>query len=195
MSAQLLQIRTSHARTAKNLLFAYGSNMNPKQLHKRCSHPVRISSAFLADHCLGFYGHSAEWDGALETAVKKRGHRLWGVVFDLSSLDWERLDLWQNARFDGTGRYFHYPVEVISMHGIHYEARMYKLDVLGPSMPPSSLYLEHLLEGARENQLPTSYIESLQMTHAAPAHYAVPLHADYDRAAAAGSTCTSCTDL
>lgn len=192
MSAQFLQIQTSDVATSQNLLFAYGSNMNTKQLKTRSLHPADVSTAFLADYRLGFYGYSAEWDGALETAVRERGQRLWGVVFALSDLDWERLDLWQDARFDGTGRYFHYPVEVCDLRGCRYEARMYKLDVFGPATLPSKSYLEHILDGARERKLPPGYLEALRTIRSTPAHYAVPHLPGYDRGAAAGASCASC---
>lgn len=192
MSASLLQIETSQSEVKKNLFFAYGSNMNPKQIQRRCSRPVRVSAAFLADYRLGFYGHSAEWDSGMETAVKERGSRLWGVVYALSDLDWEQLDLWQDARFDGTGRCYHYPVEVCDLRGSRYDARMYKLDVLGAGSCPSENYMEHILEGARENKLPPSYLDTLLTIKTAPAHYAVPRAPGYDRGAAAGASCTSC---
>lgn len=192
MGAQLLQIETSNPVVTKNLFFAYGSNMNAKQMAMRCSHPVRVSAAFLADYRLGFYGHSAEWDSGMETAVKERGSRLWGVVYALSDLDWEQLDLWQDARFDGTGRCFHYPVEVCDLRGSRYEARMYKLDVVSAMSLPSEGYMEHILDGARENKLPPSYLDALLAIKTEPAHYAVPRLPGHDRGVAAGASCTSC---
>lgn len=179
--------------TAKNLFFAYGSNMNMQQLKRRCFNPVRVAAAFLADHRLHFYGHSLEWDSGMETAVKECGSQLWGALFDLSDLDWERLDLWQDARFDGTGRCFHYPVVVHDLQGKRYEACMYKLDVLDRESAPSAEYLEHILEGARQNNLPPSYVEALSALETVRARYSVPCSPDYDHGAAAGATCTSCT--
>lgn len=192
MGARLLQIETGSVAVEKNFFFAYGANMNPRQIKMRCSHPVRVSAAFLADYRLGFYGHSAEWDSGMETAVKDHGSRLWGVVYALSDLDWERLDLWQDARFDGTGRCFHYPVEVCDLRGCRYEARMYKLDVRSAMRAPSENYMEHILEGARENKLPPSYLDALLAIKTVPAHYAVPRLPGYDRGAAAGAGCSSC---
>lgn len=192
MDTRLLQIQTASDAASRNFFFAYGANMNPVQIKKRCSSPVHVAAAFLPDHRIGFYGHSAEWNGGLETAVKAEGSQLWGVVYALSDLDWERIDLWQDARFDGTGRYFHYPVEVCDLRGNHYEARMYKMDVLGPARPPSKSYIQHILDGARENGLPPAYIDNLLAIEATPAQHAVLQRMGYDPAASAGASCASC---
>lgn len=192
MSARLLRIQTQACTWRQHLLFAYGANMHPEQIRKRCSSPVRIGTAFLPDYRIGFYGHSEEWDGALETAIEADGCKLWGVVYGLSAMDWERLDLWQGARFDGTGMYFHYPVQIYDAQGILYEARMYKKDVLGEPRRPSNRYLEHILHGAQQNQLPQQYTESLLALPCKPAEYAVPIRAGGNPADRAGASCEAC---
>ena len=153
---------------------------------------MRIGTACLSGYRIGFYGHSEEWDGALETAIESSGCELWGVVYALSSMDWERIDLWQGARFDGTGMYFHYPVQVCGAQGILYEALMYKKDVLGMPQLPSNRYLEHILYGAKQNRLPQKYVDNLLALPAKPAEYAVPVRAGGNPAALAGSGCEAC---
>lgn len=192
MSAQLFQIQATEANISKNLFFAYGANMALTQIKQRCSHPVYVASAFLAGYRIGFYGHSTEWDGAMETAVKQPGSRLWGVVYALNDLDWEQLDLWMDARFDGTGKHFHYPVQVCDLRGSRYEARMYKLDVLGPACPPNELYMKDILAGARANELPLAYIDNLLAIETTAAHYAVPRHSGYTPAAVFEASCSNC---
>jgi hypothetical protein len=192
MCAQLLQIEASGTNVRKDLLFTYGANMNHAQLKQRCSHPVYVATACLQDYQIGFYGHSEIWDGALETAVEAKGSCLWGVLFALNALDWEQLDLWQDARFDGTGKYFHYPVYVCDMQGKRYEARLYKKDVLDAPLSPSEQYMQHILDGARQNQLPLAYVESLLAIPTIPAHYAVPIRTVNLPTAAAVVSCSSC---
>jgi hypothetical protein len=193
VSARLLNIHTQKQTSAQNLFFAYGSNMNPTLIRKRCSYPVRIGTACLPDYQIGFYGYSEEWDGALETAVEAKGKRLWGVLYALNDLDWERLDLWQDARFDGAGMYFHYPVEVCDLQGMRYEARLYKKDVLYEPRHPSNSYMEYILRGAQENQLPPAYIESLKAIKTTPARYAVPVRVGVNPGDFAGVNCTTCS--
>lgn len=192
MGAQLFQIQQADSLASKSLFFAYGANMNLAQIKKRCSYPVRVAAAYLPDYRIGFYGHSREWDGALETAIESQGSKLWGVLFALNALDWDQIDSWQDARFDGTGQYFHYPVHVCDMQGKSYEARLYKKDVLDISCPPSQQYMARILDGARQNELPPAYIESLLAIQTTSAHYAVPVRTGTNPTAAAETSCSGC---
>lgn len=173
--------------------FAYGSNMNLQQIRSRCARPVVVAVARLADHRLGFYGNSETWDGAVETVEPIPGHEVWGVIFALSGLDWERLDLWQGARLDGGGIYFHFPVTVTDLDGQTYKVRLYKKDIQGEPRNPSREYLDHIVRGATENGLPPSYIENLGNRKAFRASYKVPLRPNSNLAEAAGVTCAECS--
>jgi hypothetical protein len=195
MSAQLFQIEKTSTASLENLLFAYGANMNPAQIRQRCSQPVRVAVACLQGYRIGFYGHSEIWDGAMETAIEAEGSQLWGTLYALSDSDWERLDQWQDARLDGAGQYFHYPVQVCDILGKCYDARLYKKDVLNELRLPSDLYMNLILEGARRNALPPAYIESLTTIKTAPTHYAVPLRPEIDLTAAANDSCESCNSI
>lgn len=179
-------------KRAKDWLFAYGSNMSLAQIRSRCSRPEVIGPARLADHRLAFCGRSAVWDGAMETVEPMPGHEVWGVMFDLTRMDWERLDLWQDARMDGGGVYFHFPVTVADMEGTPHSVRMYKKDIQGQPREPSREYLEHIARGARENGLPPAYIEALLNRNSKPASYAVPMRAGHDLGETAGMSCGDC---
>jgi cation transport regulator ChaC len=172
--------------------FSYGSNMNLQQIRSRCSRPAVVSVARLADHRLTFYGHSETWDGAMETVEPTPGQEVWGVIFRVSRLDWERLDEWQGARLDGAGMYFHFPVTVNDSEGREHNVRLYKKDVQGAPRDPSREYLEHIAHGAAENGLPSYYIEELLTRAARKASYTVPLRGNSDLAKFAGLSCTEC---
>jgi len=180
----------------RDLLFAYGANMNLQQIGSRCSRPVAVSIARLANHRLAFYGYNGVWDGALETAEPKVGSEVWGVLFALSRLDWERLDEWQGARMDGGGMYFHFPITVTDPSGRVFGARMYKKDVTGMAQNPSQEYLDHIVRGASENGLPSDYISALMKRKSRKASYSVPMRSGYNLAANAGLSCADCpTDV
>ena len=172
--------------------FAYGSNMNLEQIRSRCSRPAAVAVARLADHRLAFYGHTETWDGAMETVEPTPGHEVWGVIFRLSRLDWERLDEWQGARLDGAGQYFHFPLTVTDLDGQEHSVRLYKKDVQGEPRDPSREYLEHIVRGATENGLPAHYIEALLKRKSNKASYNVPMRANSDLAEFAGISCTEC---
>ncbi len=155
--------------------FAYGSNMNLRQMQERCSSPTVLGIARLPGYRVDFYGDSAIWDGAQETVVPDRDTEVWGVLYELSFFDCEQLDMYQDVRFDGTGPYFHYPVDVINTEERIFDARIYKKDKLGEEMPPSTDYLNFIIQGAYEQGLPEGYIEVLQNRMTKPASYAVPM--------------------
>ncbi len=189
------QVLNASARRARlsDWYFAYGSNMNLRQIGARCSRPVAICAARLADYRLEFCGHTGVWDGAVETVVPMPGHEVWGVLFALSPLDWERLDLWQDARMDGGGMYFHFPVTVTDLEGQAHAARLYKKDIQGAPQDPSREYLDHIVCGAAENGLPPYYIEALQKKKAIKSSYRVPMRVNLDLGEAAGISCADCS--
>jgi len=190
----LPQVRSATARDEElsDLYFAYGSNMNLQQIRSRCSRPTVVAVARLADHRMSFYGHSEIWDGAVETVEPAPGEEVRGVLFRLSSLDWERLDLWQDARLDGGGQYFHLPVTVTDLVGKAHRVRLYKKDVQGAPRVPSQEYLEYIARGATENGLPSSYVEALLQQNAHKASYSVPMRPGSDLGKAAGISCAEC---
>jgi len=172
--------------------FAYGSNMNLRQIGSRCSRPLAVGVARLADHRLSFYGHSETGDGAIETVEPSPGDEVWGVMFSLGRLDWERLDDWQGARMDGGGMYFHFPDMVSDLNGQAHNVRFYRMDVQGDPRNPSLEYLEYIARGAKENGLPPTYIEALMKRRADRASYTVPLRANTNLAKFAGISCAEC---
>jgi len=176
----------------RQYVFAYGADMHPDQIAERCSRPVVAALAFLPDHTLGFFGHSDIWDGAVETVVPAPGRALWGVVYELSFMDGQRLDVWHDARLDGGGSYFHFPARVLSASGQARTALYYKKDVLGEPLPPSREYLGFIIQGARERGLPHQYVEELKRLDSRPAGYPVPVRSNFQREIRVITSCTEC---
>lgn len=116
---------------------------------------------------------------------------MWGVLYELSFSDAASLDLWCSVRLDGGGAYFHYPVLVVDATGSEHTAVLYKKDVLGQAVPPSSEYLAHILAGARANGLPGPYVNHLENLQSVPARYPVPKR-DMLRGVLRESTCAEC---
>jgi gamma-glutamylcyclotransferase (GGCT)/AIG2-like uncharacterized protein YtfP len=176
-----------------NLLFVYGSNMNPLQLARRC-HAARVLGPARLDHFkLSFYGRMDAWDGAQETVEPSEGDVVWGALIEISSLEWTHMDQWMDARLDGAGMYFHLPVSVTGVDGLAYRCRLYKKDICDKPGLPSSEYLQHILQGALDKQLPRDYIERLLAYNSKPAAYKVPLRFGYDPGKDAGFGCTDCS--
>ena len=151
-----------YGRKDRQYYFAYGSNMNPGQLAERCSAARVVCAACLPGYRLAFYGRNRVWDGGRETVVQESGQHVWGVLYELSFGDAASLDVWSSVRLDGGGAYFHYPVLVWDVAGREHTAVLYKKDVLGPPVPPSSQYLAHIVAGAEANKLPAAYVDYLK---------------------------------
>lgn len=174
------------------LYFAYGSNMNEMQINQRCQSPQVVCAARLSDYSLKFFGESKRWDGALETVVPEPGSEVWGVTYKLDFLDAEYLDAWQDVRLDGTGPYFHFPVKV-EANGILYSVLLYKRDINGEARLPSTEYLQHIINGACQRNLPKDYIEKLRQNESRPASYPVPKQNKFYRAALV-DRCNGCSE-
>jgi gamma-glutamylcyclotransferase (GGCT)/AIG2-like uncharacterized protein YtfP len=156
------------------LYFAYGLNLNLAEMKRKCPKAEALGIAKLPGHQLNFYGHSAAWDGATESVTVQPSDHVWGVLYKLSAADWDILDGFEDARFDGTGAYFHYPVEVIDNSGATLPATIYKKAVLRQPQLPSSEYLALICQGAKAQGLPENYIAFLQNMSSKSADYPVP---------------------
>src|SRR5262245_28570937 len=79
------------------LIFAYGSNMDPAQMRERC--PGSNLCWFVAEArgwALCFPRKSKKRKGGVGSLCKREGTSVWGVVFAVSLRDLARLD-----RFEG----------------------------------------------------------------------------------------------
>jgi gamma-glutamylcyclotransferase (GGCT)/AIG2-like uncharacterized protein YtfP len=173
--------------------FAYGSNMNALQMRKRCSTPKVVAIARLADYSVGFFGHCEIWDSAQETVVRAPGRDVWGVVYEIGNPDLEKLDAWQDVRMDGTGRYFHYPARVRGVDGLTYTVLFYKKDTLGEPKKPSKPYLDFIITGAEEKQLPAAYIKELRAIESKLASYPVPKQRAFNPESLPAWDCSTCS--
>jgi hypothetical protein len=167
--------------------FAYGPTMDPAVMAEVCRGAVALGPAMLPGHALAFFGHSAIWDGAEKTLVRRSDSVAWGVVYQISSLDLDRLDLHQGVKLDGSGGYFHFPAEVIAADGQRYDVVFYKRAMNGAPRLPSTDYVAHIIAGAEAHGLPPDYRHHLQRIETRAASYGVPL-----RAIGAGFPAASC---
>lgn len=177
------------------LHFAYGSNMHPRQILARCRRPRAVAVARLTGHRLAFFGHADRLGGALETVVPAAGDAVWGVVYALVPTDAASLDAWQDARFDGNGAYFHYPVRVVAAAGPELDVLLYKKDLLGPPRRPGQAYLAHIIAAAEARSLPADYVARLREIAVSPSDALLPLSAGCGQPGLRSDTCSDCGSL
>ncbi|HMA65594.1 MAG TPA: gamma-glutamylcyclotransferase family protein [Chitinispirillaceae bacterium] len=156
------------------LVFAYGSDMDFNQIKSRCSKPSIVTIGYLPDYELAFFGYTPVWDGAMETFVMCKGKTLWGVLYEIPFHDCDDLDYWYDARFDGTGNYFHFPCTIYDVSGNPYYAYLYKKDINGIPQKPSTPYRDMIVNAASFHKLPPYYICHLENIDSKPVSYNVP---------------------
>ncbi len=138
------------------LYFAYGSNLDPKQMVCRCPSARAAFPAQLQDHRLDFTHFSARWSGGSADVVRQSGESVWGIVYELDPADLQRLD-----RFEGGYRRVFLPVrdaQERTRRVISYEVPLKR------SFRPTSPYIQKMLVWGQHWGLPEAYLDRLRRT-------------------------------
>ena len=77
------------------LYFAYGSNLNKKQMRRRCPNSKLVGQATLKNYRLAFGGNSQKWAGPVATIIHSPGHIVKGILYRISQQDLKRLDAFE----------------------------------------------------------------------------------------------------
>jgi len=156
------------------LYFAYGSNLDPVEMRRRCPGHRVVGLAALPDHRLGFPRFSADWRGGVASLALAHGEKVWGVVYELTESDQAALDVYEGWRAPGDQHNLYdretVTVELVRSDDGSVPRRLrvltYVARASNPS-PPSRFYLDTVLRGARHHRLPDDYIERLGLTEVA----------------------------
>jgi gamma-glutamylcyclotransferase (GGCT)/AIG2-like uncharacterized protein YtfP len=140
-----------------SLYAAYGSNMDPQQMRRRCPHsPVR-GTGWLEGWRLTFGGEDIGWEGALATLVEDAGSRVFVALYDITSSDEAHLDAWEGADI-GLYRKIRLRVQTLDGEAL---AWLYVLDAYEGGLP-SARYLGILAEAAQAAGAPDYYLAELR---------------------------------
>lgn len=75
--------------------FAYGPELNRKQMQERCPDSKPKFSATLPNYKLVFVGWSRQWRGGVASIKPFRGQRVLGGIYEISEKDRQRLDSYE----------------------------------------------------------------------------------------------------
>lgn len=142
--------------------FAYGSNMNLAQMRERCPHSEKISIGFMNDAEVCFPSFYEPWNSGMAGYKSSPGNKMWGVIFDLDERDLEVMRDYEDfvlGREPHLNNYNEVMVEIISDDEV-ITCLTYESIVTG-NYRPSLKYLQGIIHGATENNLPEEYIEKL----------------------------------
>ncbi|XP_055298889.1 gamma-glutamylcyclotransferase-like isoform X2 [Sitodiplosis mosellana] len=160
---------------SKFLYFAYGSNMWTKRIHMRNPSAVRKGSAQLKGYRLDFYQPVGEpspvWNGSRATVVEDENYTVWGAVYEIDLKHLPSLDAQEGVN---SKRYVPITKEIVTSDEEVLTCRSYQLteqptnavNLSDPTIPlerkPSKTYIDVIMLGAEENQLPEEYLGFLK---------------------------------
>lgn len=124
------------------LYFAYGSNLDPEQMQRRCPSAVLVARATIGDHRLVFGGWSRTWSGGVASIEPAKGHQVVGAVYQISRADCRVLDRCEGVPF----AYLRTRRTVSTEGGEKVRAWAYIMARRSPT-PPTSRYVTRIAEG------------------------------------------------
>jgi len=123
--------------------FAYGSNLNRKQMLERCPDSEPKFVATLPNYKLIFVGWSRKWRGGVATIKQLRGERVPGAVYEVSEQCSRQLDKFESG-------YDRFKVTVYDENGEPIEAITYIKSGQLEETQPSKEYLAVIQQGYRD---------------------------------------------
>lgn len=141
--------------------FAYGSNMSLARLQERVPSAVRHGVFTLVGHQLRFHMESDDGSGKCDAyQTNNEEDVVIGALFDMHEDDKVYLD---RAESLGSG-YDAKTVIVRNNLGETFEALIYFAIKINSSLKPYGWYLNHVVIGAIEMNLPAQYTDIIQAT-------------------------------
>jgi cation transport regulator ChaC len=145
------------------LYFAYGSNMDPLQIAKRCPGHQVVGIGLLPSHRLCFPRLSKNRGCGVSSIEPVHDGVVWGVVYRLTPDDVARLDReegYEASRPAGENRYNRMTV-MVTMDGEPTEMQTYVAERQENPPPPNAEYLALMRDGGRHHGLPDAYLAML----------------------------------
>ena len=143
--------------SAVELYAAYGSNMDPDQMARRCPHSPQRGTGWLEGWRLTFGGADIGWEGAMATVVEDSAERVFVVLYDITEQDVRTLDSWDGATL-GYSRQLKVRVETLDGDVL---AWLYVLNAYEGGLP-SARYLGILSDAAEQAGAPADYVLGLR---------------------------------
>lgn len=157
------QVHGREVREIQELYFAYGSNMNLEQMEFRCPNAEVVGNVTLKDYRLAFRGRP--YGSGVATVIPEKGSQVEGVLWSITPDCEMSLD-----RYEGYPHlYGKEKITVQDAKGNEHLVMVYTINEPYKSCPlmPSDYYLKGILEGCRENRIPTkSIMDAVKRTRA-----------------------------
>ncbi len=144
------------------LYAAYGSNMDPAQMLRRCPSSPFLGTGWIRGWRLTFGAEEYGWEGALATLVPDSAPEqlhpgVFVALYDLTDADEAALDAWEGAD-QGLYRRVHLRVHTLSDDRVAY---VYVLDAFEGGLP-SARHLGGIADAAEAAGAPDDYVLELR---------------------------------
>ena len=149
------------------LYAAYGSNMDPEQMLRRCPSSPHTGTGWIRGWRLTFGAEEYGWEGAMATLVpddlaavspaENDSPGVFVALYDLTEADERALDAWEGAD-SGLYRRVHLRVHTLTGDEV---AFVYVLDAFEGGLP-SARHLGGIADAAEAAGAPTDYVTSLR---------------------------------
>jgi gamma-glutamylcyclotransferase (GGCT)/AIG2-like uncharacterized protein YtfP len=134
--------------------FAYGSNMNHKQMKQRCPNSKFIKKVFLEGYKFIYDGYSSTRQDSVANIIKSNKDIIWGGLFEINEDDLSALDC-----YEGYPKYYDRKGLTVSDETENkYKAIVY-LRTGKQQGKPSKEYFNLVIQGAKDCGLPEDYIK------------------------------------
>jgi gamma-glutamylcyclotransferase (GGCT)/AIG2-like uncharacterized protein YtfP len=144
------------------LYAAYGSNMDPAQMLRRCPSSPFLGTGWIRGWRLTFGAEEYGWEGALATLVPDAAPEqlhpgVYVALYDLTDADEAALDSWEGAD-QGLYRRVHLRVHTLAGDRVAY---VYVLDAFEGGLP-SARHLGGIADAAEAAGAPDDYVLELR---------------------------------
>jgi gamma-glutamylcyclotransferase (GGCT)/AIG2-like uncharacterized protein YtfP len=142
------------------LYFAYGSNLDIKQVRQRCRgcDIRKVAIGYLPGHRLAFTQFYEPWGGGVADIVKSPKSCVWGILYELSLDSLKLLDAYEGYPTD----YDRTKYNIITSEGRGLKAWVYSVKRKdGDFIPPSKRYIDILKRTAKASGFPKDYLSYL----------------------------------
>ena len=143
--------------------FAYGSNLDLLQMKRRCPLSKLISKGSLSGHRLTFTKYSSGWGGGVADVIQDEGSEVWGLVFEISDSDLERLDRYEGYHKDETSLYERWKAVINTPHGQVCDVWVYTVVEKQKFVQPTLEYLQIIKDAAVRWGFPKVYQQTLEL--------------------------------
>lgn len=126
--------------------FAYGSNLNRKQMLERCPDSKPKFIATLPNYKLVFVGWSRQWRGGTANIRHFRGEKVLGAIYEVSERDLRQLDSYEGSPRNAN----RLNVTVFNEDGEPIQAVTYIKAGQSEETRPSPQYLSVIQQGYRD---------------------------------------------